>query len=196
VTIVRRLDLMDNDALIDIDGFAALEVVGLTIRENDALEHLPEWPALVRLSDVQIVNNASLHTIPQYAIDSGSGQVGLGSMLGTSNNPDVLQLQQFVLFDVGGNPELTSLTLPTGLARGQYIGIYDNASLTSLNLNSINQLDQLSIRNNAALANVTLGDLNAVDTLGVENNPMLRSETFANVASFTRVITGNSGEAP
>lgn len=196
VRIIRNLNLTDNNALVHIDGLAALEVAGISITENDALEHLPEWPALSLLSDVQIVNNASLHTIPQYAIDLPGGGVRLGSLLSPSTNPDVLHRQQFVVFDIGGNPKLRSLALPTGLERGQYVGIYDNASLTTLNLNSITDIDQLSIRNNAALTSVTLGALSAVDNLAVENNPLLPAEAFADVASFTRVITGNASDAP
>lgn len=72
----------------------------------------------------------------------------------------------FVTFEVGGNPKLTELTLPTGLQRGQYIGVYDNAELTG------------------------------VDELAVENNPMLPSQTFADLASFRRVMAGNAGDVP
>jgi hypothetical protein len=195
---ITGLDFMNNDALVDIDGFADLEVVdNLTVMDNAALERLPEWPALRRLSDVQIVNNAALESIPAYVTQTLDGYFSLGSDYSIpSNNPDVLQPHDFTMFEVGGNPKLTSLTLPTGLARGQYIGVYDNPSLLSLNLSSITKLDQLSIRNNAVLANVGLGGLEAVDELAVEDNPMLPSETFADVASFKRVIDGNAGDPP
>jgi hypothetical protein len=194
---VSLLDLMNNDALVDIDGLAGFETLGgLMLRENDALERLPEWPELRRLKDVQIVNNAALESIPAYVTQSLEGNFVLGDYSIPSNNPDVLQPHDFTMFEVGGNPKLTSLTLPTGLERGQYIGVYDNPSLTSLNLSSVNQLDQLSIRNNAVLASVGLGGLEAVDELAVQGNPMLPSETFADVASFKRVIDGNAGDPP
>jgi hypothetical protein len=193
---VSLLDLMDNESLVDIDGLAALESVGgLSLSENDALEHLPAWPALVRLANVQIVGNASLATIPAYVTPVLQGQVGLGGFLQRSSNPDALQRLEFLMFEVGNNPKLTSLALPAGLVSGQYIGIYDNGSLASLNLDAITQLDQLSIRNNARLESVSISGLEAVDDLVVEDNPLLPSATFADVASFTRVMTGNAGDA-
>jgi hypothetical protein len=194
---VSLLDLMNNDALVDIEGLADLEILrGLMLRDNDAIGRLPEWLALRLLKDVQIVDNAALQSVPEFATENFDAQVTLGNGFGSTNNPDVLRPDDFMMFEVGGNPKLTSLTLPTGLVRGRYIGVYDNPSLTSLNLSSINQLDQLSIRNNAVLATVGLGGLEAVDELAVEGNPMLPSETFADVASFTRVIAGNAGDAP
>jgi hypothetical protein len=198
MTFASSLDISNNDALVDIDGFADLEVInGLSLNDNDVLENLPEWPALRRLTDVQIVNNAALASIPAYLTENDDLTFVLGSVYGPpSSNPDVLHRLQFVMFEVGANPKLTSITLPTGLTRGQYVGVYDNPSLTALNLDALTQLDQLSIRNNAALASVTLGGLGGVDQLTVQDNPLLPSDTFADLPSFERAITGNAGDAP
>jgi hypothetical protein len=194
---ITSFGLEGNAALVDIDGLAALEILGgFTLRQNHALEHLPEWPLLSRLSNVQIVDNAELRSIPAYVTQALNGPVLLGNHLGPVINPDILVRLEFMLFEVGRNPKLTELTLPAGLVSGQYIGIYDNGSLASLDLNAISQLDQLSIRNNAVLENVAIPGLGAVDHLVVEGNPMLPSDAFAGVASFTRVIEGNAGDPP
>jgi hypothetical protein len=194
--IVRSLDFRDNASLVNLDGLNGLTSLRhLTLYGNPALEELPAMPELQRiLEGVQIVSNAELRTIPPYAA-SAAGEINLGGWaFNPADNPDSVS-SEFMVFEVGNNPKLTHLSVPSGLRRGQYIGIYDNPSLVELDMSSVEKLDMLSLRNNVALPGVAIDALQTVDDLVVTGNAALPSSTFDDVATFTRELSGNAGDA-
>jgi hypothetical protein len=192
--IVRSLDLRDNAALVDLDALNGLRSIrSLTLYGNPALEQLPAMPDLAYiLNDVAIVGNAELRSIPHYAAGTPEGLFVLGGGFPSlGENPDIVSTI-FLFFEVGNNPKLTHLSVPSGFRRGQYIGIYDNPSLTDLDMSSVEKLDQLSLRNNVALPGVAIDALQTVDDLIVTGNTALPEATFDDVATFTRDMSGNA----
>jgi hypothetical protein len=196
--IVRSLDLRFNSALVDLDALNSLRSVSsLALGGNAALQHLPAMPDLQRiLREVIIVGNAELRSIPQYAAGPADARLGLSGWVSSAENPDTVS-NLFLFFEVGNNPKLTQLSVPSGFRRGQYIGIYDNPSLTELDMSSVEKLDMLSLRNNVALPGVAIDALQTVDDLSVTGNTALPESTFDDVATFTRDMSGNAaGDVP
>jgi hypothetical protein len=194
--VVRSLDFRGNPALVNLDGLNELTSLrSLTLYGNPALHELPAMPELQRiLEGVQIVSNAELRSIPPYAASAG-GEIGLGGWdFNPADNPDSVSFE-FMIFEVGNNPKLTHVSVPSGLRRGQYIGIYDNPSLVELDMSFAEKLDMLSLRNNVALPRLAIDALQSVDELVVTGNTLLPASSFDDVATFTRDISGNAGEA-
>lgn len=145
-TIGEDLLIFNNDGLVDVSGFAALETIGgrLYMRENPALQTM-DFPALTQVFDrVQFIDNDALN-----------------SLVGLSN----VQLAQAV--NIRENDALVNVSGLSGLTQvpGMF-KIVDNGIL--LNLTGINALTQvggeLDIRDNPNLQNI-LG-LQGLDVVG------------------------------
>jgi hypothetical protein len=197
VDTIGSLYLQYNPALTDLDGLSGLRALAeLTLEGNDALDHLPEWPGLSGLLEVKIFNNAELRAIPAFDVRETNGSFATGPMLG-ADNPDQV-FEAFLMFAVGGNPQLTSIDWPRGFRRGQYVGIFANPSLKELDLEGLERVDALSIRDNPLLSHVDVDGVERAGDLAVENNPALSVAGFASLQTFTSTISGNADalEAP
>ncbi|HTV24641.1 MAG TPA: hypothetical protein VMG12_38380 [Polyangiaceae bacterium] len=183
------ISLGQNRALTDLDGLSNLQVIGaLDIEGNEALQRI-ELPALDDYDRITIIANAVLQTVPLYLASSGEYVAPSG---GGGEVAFVRPSRQ--LFEVGHNPQLTSIMLSAAFTDVQHVAFYDNASLTSIDLANLYQADTLWVRDNPVLASVDAGALRRVVDLGVTNNPALSVSAFANVQTFTRDMAGNLDE--
>lgn len=181
--------LFNNWALTDLDGLRKLRVVGsLGINDNDALQRV-QLPSLTSYQGISIIGNAVLEAVPAYRIHSGAASL---SASGSFDTGEVLSSGQ-LLFEVGDNPLVESITMPTSFPDIGQVAIYQNPSLTSLDMGGLQRSNNIWIEDNAVLDALS-ATLQRVGDLSVKNNPALSVAPFANVQTFTREITGNLDE--
>lgn len=178
--------LTENHALTDLDGLSQLDRVGnLSIEGNQALLRI-ELPSLEDYDQISIMGNAVLQSVPLYSASAGTF---VGPSGGAGDSPNVRPYR--LLFEVGRNPQLTSIVLSATFTDIKHVALFENASLSSIDLVNLAQADTLWIRDNAVLASVGLQYLQRVADLGVTNNPALSVAPFAKVQTFTREMGGN-----
>jgi hypothetical protein len=183
------LHLGQNHLLTDLDGLRRLRAVGsLEIQDNDALLRV-ELRSLDDFEAIWILDNAVLEAIPHYSASRGTFYRPLSG--GADTNYARFGRR---LFEVGDNPQLRSVVLPTDFSDIEQIAIYRNTSLTALDLGFLRRSDGLSIQDNATLGSVLAPALQRVADLAVKNNPALSVAPFANVQTFTRDVSGNLDE--
>jgi hypothetical protein len=183
----ESIDVWNNRALIDLDGLRELEIVGnLIINDNDALVRAG-LPSLGRFDSISIVGNAELQAVPHYQVNSGESIPSAGNFINPFGSGQVL-------FEVGDNPQVKSIVMPTNFSNVAQVAIYRNPSLTSLDMGNLLRSDNLWIEDNAVLDTLAAPSLARVDELSVKNNPALSVAPFANVQTFTRDVTGNLDE--
>jgi hypothetical protein len=185
---LRRADtiqLFYNHALTDLDGLSDLRRVGnLMIGHNDALERV-ELPSLREYEGITIVGNAVLQAVPHYDTSTGNAIQPTGPV-----DPVLLRAGQ-LLFEVGDNAQLKSIIMPTVVGSVEQVAIYQNPSLSSLDMLRLVRSDNIWIQDNAILDSVAAPWLERVADLAIRNNPALSVAPFANVQTFTRDVTGN-----
>jgi hypothetical protein len=180
--------IYENDALTDLDGFKNLQAAsGLSIENNDALLRFV-LPSLVDFAHISIVDNAVLRAVPHYQANTGNWWVGPGGLA-----TDVGRWSR-TLFEVGGNPQVESIVLPTDFTDIEQVAIYENSSLSTLDMGNLQRSSHVWIQNNAVLGSVAAPFLARVDELSLLNNPALSVAPFANVQTFEREVTGNLDE--
>jgi hypothetical protein len=180
------IHLGQNPMLTDLDGLGELHTVGiLAIQDNDALLRV-ELPGLDDFEAISILENAVLEAVPHYSASSGT----FFQPVDGGADADYYRLGR-QLFEVGDNPQLTSIVLPTDNSDVEQVAIYRNASLTALDLGFLRRANGLSIQDNAILASLAAPALERVADLAVRNNPVLSVAPFASVQTFTRDVSGN-----
>jgi hypothetical protein len=190
---LRRLELTNNPALVNVDGLQAIQnVEELVIRNNDRLEQLPALPYLeVDLAILRIRDNDSLRSIPQW-IDPDEGDFLPPENLGEPGAGDPYFFPpEFSMAEITGNAQLTELALPSTFRFGGNVRIHDNPQLTTIALGFLDSADDVSIANNPVLAEIHIPVLETVDDLHVVNNPSLPPSVFENVRSFSKEMQGN-----
>lgn len=181
-----------NPLLTSLDGLDRLMAAGtLFVSGNDALLRV-ELPALDDFGSIAIVGNAVLEAVPHYAASRGTF---VQPAVAPSDPSDGSRLPRSS-FEVGDNPRLTSIVLPTDYSDIAQVTIYGNASLTSLDLGNLRRSDGLAIQDNALLETALAPWLERVDDLAIRNNPTLSVAPFADVQTFTRDVSGNLDELP
>jgi hypothetical protein len=184
----ESVGIYENRALTDLDGLSDLRRFGnLWVHDNDALLRV-ELPSLEDFVVITIVGNAVLRAVPHYPADAyswtqHSGGVGYGSSRPSRS-----------FFEVGDNPQVESIALPTDFTDIERIAIYQNPRLTGLDLGLLQRSNSIWIQDNAVLADVAAPALAQVEELSISNNPALSVTPFANVQTFTRTMTGNLDE--
>jgi hypothetical protein len=184
----QSVGIYANHALTDLDGLGdLLSFHNLWVHDNDGLLRV-ELPSLEDFAVITIVGNAVLRAVPHYPADTyswtqHSGGVGYGSSRASRN-----------LFEVGDNPEVESISLPTDFTDIERIAIYQNPRLTGLDMGSLQRSNSIAIQDNAVLASVAAPALARVEELSISNNPALSVAPFANVQTFARKMTGNLDE--
>jgi hypothetical protein len=185
---VGLLEVQLNAALADLDGLFALSAVEvLRIEDNDALVRI-ELPDLSDFDAISIVGNDALTAVPHYEADQQNpvwpiGTPGTGSVR-----------ERRALFEVGDNPLVTSITLPTDAADLGLVSIYRNQSLANVDMGNLVRADTLWLLANPVLNSITMPDLRGVDSLQIKDNPALSVAPFATLPTFTRDVTGNLDE--
>jgi hypothetical protein len=180
---------IDNNAeLVDTSSLAVLqEVVDFTVWGNPKLRSLPAFHNVRRIDSFSVIGNDSLEALtldfPEFRRDD---RLALDSEFEFS----VSQI------DIGMNASLRAITSPAVTPAVQLFRIYENASLTELDLGALERADLLSIDENPVLDSVTVPNLATVDSLQVTDNPQLSPEVFDPVQTFTRLISGNAPSAP
>jgi hypothetical protein len=186
---VESVGLYENDALTDLAGLSRLQkLYNLWIEGNDALLRV-ELPALDDFAAISIIGNAVLEAVPHYESSSGNWPQPSG----------VFGDQEYVrpsraLFEVGDNPQVASIVLPTDFTDIEQVAIYGNAGLTTLEMGHLVRSNNIWIQNNASLQSVAAASLAQVDALSILNNPALSVAPFANVQTFQREVNGNLDE--
>jgi hypothetical protein len=184
----QSVTIYQNHALTDLDGLTdLLSFDNLSVHDNDALLRV-ELPSLEDFSVITIVGNAVLRAVPHYRANlHRGGQPWRGADYGytrPSRN----------LFEVGDNPQVESIALPTNFTDIERIAIYQNPRLTALDMGSLQRSNALWIQDNAVLADVAAPALGRVEELSIVNNPALSVAAFVNVQTFVRTMTGNLDE--
>jgi hypothetical protein len=182
------LQISDNARLTDLDGFVALSSVeDLQIQNNDALVRI-ELSDLESFDAISIVGNDVLTAVPYYEADQ-LDYIWPNQTLGTTNPRG-----RRALFEVGDNPLVTSIILPTTTSDLALVSIYRNASLASVDMGNLQRAETVWLLNNAVLASVAIPNLQGVDLLQIKDNPALSVAPFAAVRTFTLDVTGNLDE--
>jgi hypothetical protein len=179
--------LLNNAELENVDGLATLQAAeALVFQGNPKLVSLPEFPNLQQLDYFKVMGNARLEAI----------SVDFPSLYNLNLvQDDTLELSAGVI-EIGGNAALDSLEFASGFTAAQVLAIYNNESLTSVNLGSLRRLDKLSISGNPTLSEVVLGELQTVDSLSVLFNPLLSTAELAQVRTFESSFEQNAGDPP
>jgi hypothetical protein len=190
------LNLEDNAALTSLDGLDSLSSVGeLVINNNDSLRQLPELPHLQGISSIMIINNAALERVPAYrmpvfeqpGVEYGK-DVARHSVDSSPNRPKAIP-DGFDLFTVGNNAQLRSIAAPPTFSSGNYVAIYDNPSLTDLDVGGVVDVDLFYVRNNPALANLDTRALQLAKRLEVVGNPLVPLSMFDSVLASQRELS-------
>jgi hypothetical protein len=177
------LNLAENAQLEQVDSLAPIWIIGsASIRDNPKLARVPAFPELSRVDSFRVVGNAELETIALDLPPTIGGQMLRGD-----------PVEPFPrVFEIGDNPKLQSVSLSAGLADAQYVAIYDNATLGSVDLGSLQRLDTLSITGNPNLGVVAASALETVDRLSIVDNPLLPTTALEAVRTFEAEFSGNA----
>jgi Leucine-rich repeat (LRR) protein len=182
------LQIMGNPLLRNIDALAGLQAVGrLEIYDNGQLKRIPDFPELLT-EMILIGNNAELEEIASFTGEQRRlGRVVDGTYRAFDHwsEADYVDLRHDAVY-VFDNPKLQAYAIPKGLQSSKTVVIANNASLTDLDIGTLEAVDLLSIKGNPALERVNIGDLATVDLLSVQGNPLLPLEVFDAVQSFER----------
>ncbi len=183
------VNLTLNDDLTDVESLSSLvSLRTLIVRSNARLRELPELDDVDDISAVSVVDNAELRSVPSIR---GGQRSGL--LVSALESGEVLVNNGigFDFFEVGGNPKLTRIAGIGSLPEGRVIVIYENASLTEIDLGPLSALQGLHIVGNAGLTSVQLPQLQRVMELQVRDNPLLSTSAFAGVQSLSGQLSGN-----
>lgn len=183
--------LHENDSLTDLAGLSRLETLrNLWVEGNDALLQV-ELPALDDFVSITIIGNAVLKAVPHYEATSSAGWP---ESLHVFNEDGAYPRASHLLFEVGNNPQVESIVLPTDFTDIAQIAIYGNSGLNTLAMGNLARSNYIWIQSNASLNTVTAASLTQVNELSIRDNPALSVAPFANVQTFEREVTGNLDE--
>jgi hypothetical protein len=181
---VPSLSIEGNPALTDISGIASIQgVEGLSISGNPSLRTLPPLTQLGSVEVLRVINNDALEELD---LDFPALLPPTDSI--TDRNIEL----STTLIDISMNDALRRITSPAGFGAVQYFSIYQNASLSELELDQLRRVDVMIIAENPALVTVSMPALATVDSLEVVDNPALSPAVFDRVLTFERRISGNA----
>lgn len=184
--------LSENPRLIDLDGLAELSwIQTLRVDDNDVLVRI-DLPDLEDFETIAITGNAVLRVVPFYAANSRAERPPRSTFV-TPSNPRLRRS----LYEVGDNPWVTTIILPTDTYDIEQVAIYQNPALSTIDMGNLRQAESVWIIDNLALANITMAGLQSVEALVIKDNPTLSVAPFADVQTFSRDISGNlDGPSP
>jgi hypothetical protein len=184
---VSALELVANPELENIDALGGLVTAeSITVAQNPKLRRFPSMARMGGgLTQIMITRNAELETISLELTAGATSYVSRGKERESSAG----------FFEIGENPKLLTIGLAAGLAKADYLAVYQNPSLARIDFGSLQSLDTVSIDDNAALTTLIVGDLQTVDLLLVTDNPLLSMLPFASVRTFASELRGNADNA-
>jgi hypothetical protein len=178
------LRLIQNGALVSFDGLERLASVdNLQVDDNASLLTV-RLPSLEQVQSISITRNGVLQSVPGYRAIAGRS---LGYRLSEADFD--IATPNGDLYEVGGNPQVTEIVLPSGYSDVQQVSIWGNSALIGLAM-SLRYAGGLQIRDNPVLRGFR-GDLERVGDLEVVNNPALPTWIFAAVKTFSTTMSGN-----
>jgi hypothetical protein len=181
---VSTLNIDGNAVLTDLSGLAELQAVdSLSIQANASLTNLPELSQLSSLDQLIVNGNPVLE---QVSLNFPALQPQTRSF-GQREVPVSTTYVQ-----ISYNDSLARITSPANFIDLQFFVVYQNASLTDIDLGQLERAQFFMIDDNPVLDTVTAPSLASVNTLEVVNNPLLSTAVFDGVATFSRQISGNA----
>lgn len=184
-TVTEDLALFNNAELENVDSLDALIVANsLVFSGNAKLTHLPEFTSLAGIDGFEVYGNAELTSIALNFPSLIAFNVVQGVDVPTSAG----------VIEIGDNPKLATLSFESGFGAAEMLAVYGNASLTNLDIGSLERLNRLSINGNTALAEVALGELQTVDSLFVYGNPLLSTAALRTVRTFESEFGDNADD--
>jgi Leucine-rich repeat (LRR) protein len=181
---VSALNIDGNAVLTDLSGLAELQAVGsLSIQANPNLTSLPELSRVSSLDQLIVNGNAALEEI---ALNFPALQPQTRSF----GEREVEVSTSYV--QISYNESLRRITSPANFIDLQFLVVYQNASLTDIDLGQLERAQFFMINDNPVLDAVAAPSLASVNTLEVLNNPRLSTAVFDGVATFSRQISGNA----
>jgi len=188
-SVSNSLYVSGNPLLENIDGLRGLGYAGeVAIEHNDSLTRIAKL-LVGGLQSVFIRDNLSLREVSWF------DGMGPPPQLDLPLTPEELLAgaQSLVVTD---NPALEQLVMSPSWKRIRYAAIEKNASLREVTLGTVQAIDLLSIQGNPVLDTVELYALATVDSLHVVDNPLLSEDTFDEVQTFERQMSGNAAASP
>ena len=192
----RGVGILQNPLLENIDALTTLRHAdGLAILGNAILRQIPDFGVLGPLKSLNIEDNPMLEQIGEFSgiLPASLPTATDGTQFPPSTDPLNVIYSRPDIIMVMQNPALRSFSMPAGWEGGKYVRISDNASLETLALTELENIDALEIIANPALRDVNLGVLATVDSLLVTDNPQLSPSTFDSIQTFERNMSGNAG---
>jgi hypothetical protein len=181
------LALSNNPELTNADALGNLEGVDYLVFEDcPKLERLPELSNLYGINGFKAMRNASLQAISLNFPKRSSSNYVDGNDVPTAAS----------VIEIGDNEQLESITFEAGFDAVEVLSAYRNASLTRIDLGSLQRLDHLEVRANPLLDEVALGALQTVDVLSVMENPLLSTAELRNVRTFESFFLANADDPP
>jgi hypothetical protein len=181
---VSTLNIEGNAVLTDLSGVAELQAVdSLSIQANASLTNLPELSQLSSLDQLIVNGNPVLE---QVSLNFPALQPQTRAF-GRREVPVSTTYVQ-----ISYNDSLARITSPANFIDLQFFVVYQNASLTDIDLGQLERAQFFMIDDNPVLDTVTAPSLASVNTLEVVNNPLLSTAVFDSVATFSRQISGNA----
>lgn len=173
--------LTGNRNLLEVERLSDLATSSLWISSNAVLTSIPALPNLVFFDQFSALDNPALRTILLALPAQGSD----------SSTPRSLPREVDVI-EIGGNAQLTQVSLSAGLTQARLLAIYQNPALEQLSMGTLTSVEKLELSNNARLSSVELGALDRAESLAVVNNPQLDPTNLATLRTFEANITGNA----
>jgi hypothetical protein len=185
---VSDLELDSNPELENVDRISGLVTLeGLSISRNPKLTSIPALSYLGSgLSFVSIDANPELRGIALGLTPSATAYISRGRPTESSAG----------FFEITRNPKLETLALASGLEKADYLTVWRNSSLASIDFGTLRSLDTLALQDNPSLTTLVLGDLQTVDSLVVTDNPLLVTAPLRGLLSFEQSLSGNADDAP
>lgn len=174
------ISLTGNRNLLDIDRLTDLDTASLWISSNAVLASIPALPHFLFFDRFSAIDNPALRTI----------QLALPEQ-GNAGSPRSLP-EEVEVIEIGGNAQLTEVSISAGLMHARLLAIYQNPALEQVSLGTLTSVESLHISDNERLSRVDLGALDRAESLSVVNNPQLDPTELAVVRTFEANITGNA----
>lgn len=177
--------LSGNPELTQADALKDLQAVGTLVFENcPKLDHLPTLANISGLERLKVVGNDTLTSVSLDLTQVALYQGHFGATAYGNSG----------IIEIGGNPQLLSLSIVAGIRAAGVLSIHHNAGLASIDLGTLESAGQLQITGNDALTEVDLGALATVDSLSVIGNPLLSTAELRNVRTFESEFSFNADD--
>jgi hypothetical protein len=179
---VTELSLTNNPELEHVDSLSHFYGTSLVFQDNPRLVRLPAFDR-GSVDTLLVIGNAELSAISLALPTPSSGGLNLQGVK-VEVRPHVLEITE--------NPKLQTISLAAGLRLAQYVAIYENAALTSIDFGSLQDLDTLLVNDNPRLTQAGRGELQTIDSLIVTGNPLLSTVELEGVHTFEKKVLRNA----